>query len=97
GETDLLQQLLAARIDVAGRQMPPAPRVDRVEQRHPDVVGQVQRVERLRQLEAAGEAEPGALMRDQAVERMPVEDDAAGLVAQGAAEAIDQGALAGTV
>src|SRR5947207_522829 len=97
GEADLVQQLLAARLDLDGGQAMAVPRVDREQQRHPDVVGQVQRVKRLRQLEAAGETEPGALMRDQAVERMPVEDDAAGLVAQGAAEAIDQGALAGTV
>src|SRR5579864_9137945 len=51
-------------------------------------------MERLRQLEAAGEAEAGALMRDEAVERAPVEDDAAGVVAQGAAKTVDKRALA---
>src|SRR5580700_8061218 len=66
------------------------PRIDRVEQRDADVVDEAQGAERLRQLEAAGEPEPRALMRDEPVEVAAVERDAAGLVAQGAAQAIDQ-------
>src|SRR5580704_1851280 len=54
-------------------------------------------MKRLRQLEAACQAQAGALMRDQPVERLAVEDDRAGLVVQGAAEAIDQGRLARAV
>ena len=55
--------------------------IDRVEQRHPEIVDEVERVKRLRQLEAARQPETGALVRDQPVERAPVEHDAAGLVA----------------
>src|SRR6202023_1882398 len=65
--------------------------------RHADVVDQVQGAERLRQLEAARQPQPGALMRDQPVERPAVEGDAAGLVLQRAAQAIDEGALARAV
>src|SRR5205809_5846902 len=54
-------------------------------------------MERLGQLEAARQPQPGALMRDQAVERPAVEGDAAGLVPQRAAQAVDEGTLARTV
>src|SRR5262249_13085274 len=49
------------------------------------------------QLKAAGEAEPGAFMRDQPVEPLPVERDTAGLVVQRAAQTVDERRLAGAV
>src|SRR5579862_9201712 len=70
--------------------MVPGAGVDRVEQRDPDVVDQIEGAERLWQLKAAGQAEPGALVRDQPVELPPVEHDAAGLVVQRAAQAVDE-------
>src|SRR5690348_18363289 len=72
----------------------PVARVDGVEQRYADVVDQRQGHERLRQLEAAGEAEPRTLMRDHPVELLAVEDDGSRLVAQRAAEAVDECRLA---
>src|SRR5205823_1690972 len=50
-----------------------------------------------RQLEAARQPETGALMRDKAVERSAVKQAAAGLVAQRAAETVDERALTGAV
>src|SRR5216684_668419 len=52
---------------------------------------------RPRQLEAARHAEPGALMRGEPVHDAAVELDAAAVVAQRAAEAVDQRALARAV
>ena len=86
------QQLLAALDDHrAGQVMMAVPRVDRVEQRHPDVVDQTHRVERFWQLKAAREAKPRAFVGDQPVDRPPVKDNGAGLVVQRAGEAVDQG------
>ena len=51
----------------------------------------------LRQLKAAGEPEPGALMRRYAVEPAAVEHDIAAVVVQRAAQAVDEGALARAV
>ena len=85
------------RASISARQMGSGAGVDRVHQRHPHIVDQVEGVERLRQLKAAREAEAGALVRDHPVEPLPVEDHAAGLVAQCAAQAVDEGPLAGAV
>src|SRR5207248_5174126 len=83
--------------DLSIGQMMTWPGIDGVEQRHPDIVDEVQRMKRLWQLKAARQSEPGAFMRDQPVERAAVERHRAGLVAQRAAQTIDQRALARAV
>src|SRR6266699_1253121 len=72
-------------------------RIDGVEQRHPQIIDEAEGVERLWQLKAARQPEPGALIRDQPVELLPVEEDAAGLVVERAAEAVDERTLARAV
>ena len=74
-----------------------AARRDGVEQRDAHIVDQTEAGERPRQLKAAGQSEMGALMRGQAVERPAIEAHRALLVAQRAADAIDQRRFAGTV
>src|SRR6476469_7208975 len=69
----------------------------RVEQGNTQVVGERHAVERTRQLEAARDAPMSAFVSRKAVHGAAVETNAAGLVLQGAANAIDQRALAGTV
>src|SRR5450631_76890 len=68
-----------------------------VEQRNAQIVDQVHAVERPRQLETAGNSAVRALMRGEAVHRLAVELDGAGVVLQGAADAVDQRAFAGAV
>ena len=60
----------------------PGARIDRVEQRHAQVVGDRQAGERPRQLEAARHAAARALVGEQAVDALAVEAHRAGLVAQ---------------
>src|SRR5689334_4945766 len=74
-----------------------AARVDGVEDGNPKVLGERQAAERPRQLEAARQAQARALVRGQAVDPGAVEPHAALLVAQGAADAVDQGRLARAV
>src|SRR6185437_8876083 len=97
GEADELQQLVAARVELTRRQMRAAARIDGVEQRDADVLGDAEAAERPRQLEAPRHAEAGALMRREAVHRPAIEADAAAVVAQRAAQAVDQRALARAV
>src|SRR6185312_8212837 len=68
-----------------------------VKHRNAQVVGKRQARERPRQLEAARKSAVRALMRREAVHGVAVEVHAALLVLQGAADAIDQCALAGAV
>ncbi len=72
-------------------------RLHGVKDRDANILRQGQRAKRPRQLEAARHAQPGALMRRQSVQRMPVEPHLAAIVAQRAAQAIDQRALAGAI
>src|SRR5882757_1357398 len=65
-------------------------RLDGVEQRNAQVLGDRQAVERARQLERAREPEDGALVRRHPVDLLAVEGHAAALVLQRAADAIDQ-------
>ena len=65
--------------------------------RNAQVLGQRQAGEGPRQLEAARQPEARALVRRQPVERLAGEAHAAALVAQGAADAVDQGRLARAV
>src|SRR4029077_5783675 len=74
-----------------------AARVDRIEQRDADIVDQVHAGERPRQLEAARQAETGALMRGEAIDGTAVETHGTSFIVQRAADAIDQRALAGAV
>ena len=97
GEADHVQQFRAAFIDRVRAKCRAAAGVHRVEQRNAEVLGQGQRVERSRQLEAACNAEPRALMRGQTVERAAGKANAARLVAQRAAHAVHQRALARAV
>ena len=74
------------------------PRVDGIEHRHAQVLGDRQAGERPRQLEAAGDAAAGALVGQQTVDRFAVEARRCRLsLVQRAADAVDQGALAGAV
>src|SRR6185369_4805963 len=75
----------------------PGARVHGVEDRYAQVLGQGQAAERPRQLEAAGEPKPRALVRGHPVHRRAVEAYAALLVVQGAADAVHQGRLAGAI
>ena len=75
----------------------PRPRVDGVEQRHAQVLGDRQARERPRQLEAARHAAVGALVRGSPSIGCAVEAHGAGLVVQRAADAVDQRRLAGAV
>src|SRR6202049_5156369 len=68
-----------------------------IEQRNAQVVGKVHAVERPGQLEAARQSAMGTLMGGKPVHPMAVEPDAAGLVLQRAADAIDQCAFAEAV
>src|SRR5205807_8934575 len=67
------------------------------EDRNAQILGQRQAGERPRQLEAARQPAARALMRRQPVQALVGKAHAAGLVAQRAADAIDQGRLARTV
>ena len=70
------------------------PGIDRVEQRNAQIVDEAHRAERSGQLKAARKPEPGALIRRYAVEAAAIESDIAAVVAQRAAETVDEGALA---
>src|SRR5499427_8742424 len=96
-ERDELQQLRAACVERGGRERAPRPRVDGVKQRHPQVVGDRQRRERPRELEAARHAAARALVGEQAVHRLAVETHRAGFVRERAADAVDQRRLARAV
>jgi hypothetical protein len=96
-ERDKLQQLHAAVVELGMRQVRAGAGVDRIEQRHADILGDRHAAEWTRQLETARQALPRALMRDHAVDLLAVEGDTAGLVLQRAADAVDQCALAGAV
>ena len=96
-QADEAEQLGAARVGLRGSEMAALARGDRVEQRHPQIVGDRHAHERARQLEAAREPEPGALVRGQPVELPAVEAHRAGLVGERAAQAVDQRALARSV
>src|SRR3974390_3225443 len=93
-ECDERQEIVAALAQFGLREMVLRARVDRIEQRHADVVGDRHAHERPRQLEAAREPEGCALVRGHSVEWLAVEQHAAVLVAQRAANAIDEGRLA---
>src|SRR5215471_3909893 len=73
------------------------PGIDRVEQRYAQIVDEAEALEGFRQLEAAREPEPRALIGGQAVEPPPVESDAAAVVVQYAGQAVDERAFAGAV
>src|SRR5512144_2105055 len=72
-------------------------RRDRVKQRHADVVGDAHAHEWPRQLEAASKAAPRTFMRDQAIHLLTAESNAAILVVQRAADAVDPCAFAEAV
>src|SRR5581483_1764016 len=95
-EADFAEEAMAMVVDVA-RGVMGAARLDGVEQRNADIVHQVETDERPRQLKAAGKPEPCALMRGEPVERAAAKTHRALLVAQRAADAIDQRALARAV
>src|SRR4249920_115757 len=97
GERDQLQQLGAALIERGRRQRGTGPRIDGVEQRYPQVVGDREGRERPRQLEAARHAAAGALVGEQAVDDLAVKTHRAGLVGERAADAVDECRLAGAV
>ena len=97
GEPDQRQQLGAARIDLGGREARARPRVDGIEQRHAQVLGDGEARERPRQLEAARQAAAGALVRGEPVDALAVEAHRAGLVGERAADAVDQRRLARAV
>src|SRR4029079_18858467 len=77
--------------------MSPAPVMGGVEQRNAQVLGDGERHERPRQLEASGHAAVGALVGGKTVHRVTVEMNDASLVLQRSAHAVDQRRLAGTV
>src|SRR5262249_31791602 len=77
--------------------MMPDARGNRVKQRHTDIVSDAHAHERPRQLEAAGKATVCSLVGDQSIHLLAGEGDAAALVMQRAADAVDQCALAGPV
>ena len=97
GEADHRQQLRAALADLGFGERGLAPGIDGVEQRNPQVVGDRHAGERPRQLEAAGKPEPGALMGGEPGEIAARKPHLAGLVDEGAAQAVDQRALARAV
>ena len=66
-------------------------------QRHAQVLGDCEAAERARQLEAAHESDAHALVRRQPVDAALREPNLAAVVAQGAAGAADEGALARAV
>src|SRR5882724_2280959 len=68
-----------------------------VEERHAQVLGDAEARERPRQLEAACETAAGALVRGEPVHGGAIEAHGARLVAQRAADAVDQRRLAGAV
>src|SRR5512133_3716283 len=68
-----------------------------IEQRNSQIVGERHAVKWARQLEAACQAAMGAFMGGEAVHGMTVEYHTAALVLQGAADAVDQCALARAV
>src|SRR5262249_11055086 len=89
-----LQWLRAACVERGRREAAPRPCVDGVKERHPQVVGDRQRGERTRELEAARHPAARALMGEEAVDRLAVEPHRAGLVHERAADAVDQGRFA---
>ena len=95
-ETDLAQHLEASRLDVR-RGAAAAARRDGVEEGNAHVVEEAEARERPRQLKGTGKAAVRALVRGRAVEPVAVEAHRTGLVAQRAADAVDQRALAGAV
>src|ERR1700733_11711108 len=95
-ETHFAQQVGATVLDDI-RGMMGAARRDGVKQRDADIVDQTQTDERPRQLKASRQAAMGTLMGFEAIQRMAVEANAALLIAQRAADAIDQRRLAGAV
>src|SRR3984893_11855590 len=97
GEPDIREERVAALVDRSAGEPRPVPGIDRIEERNAEIVDKVQAAERLRQLKAAGEPQPGALVGRHAVDAPPVEHDAAAVVVQCAGEAIDEGALARAV
>src|SRR5262249_20229126 len=66
----------------------------RVEEGNAHVLGDAEAAEGLRQLEAAGHAEPRALMRRKTVDARAGKAHGAALMAERAAEAVDEGAFA---
>src|SRR6266436_5362149 len=97
GEPDIGQKRLAALADRRTRKPRAVPGIDRVEERDAQIVEEAEAAERLGQLKAACQPQPRALVRGQAVDPAPVEEDAATVVVQCAAQAVDERALARAV
>src|SRR5437667_675759 len=97
GEPDIGQECLATLADRRAREPRALPGIDRIEQRDAQIVEKAEAAERLGQLKAAGQPQSGALVRRQPVDRAPVEEDAAAVVMQCAAEAVDERTLARAV
>jgi hypothetical protein len=97
GEADETEKLAATVSDFTRRETRTLPGVDRIEQRHPHVVGDRHAKERPWKLETARQPQPGPRVRGQPFEAAALETHAAGLVDQRAGEAIDERALARAV
>src|SRR6266404_5615200 len=97
GSAAMAQELVAALVGLSRAEAAALARIDGIKQRHFQVVGDRHAHEGPRQLEAARHAEPGARMGRQAREAAALEGDAAGLVGECAAQAIDERALARAV
>src|SRR5271166_120432 len=90
GEADQLQKLGTPGVELDRLECGPAPRIDRIEQRHAQIVRDSERREWTRKLEAARHAAACALMGEQPVDRLAGKAHRAGLVRKRAADAIDQ-------
>src|SRR5215470_12458725 len=97
GQPDLAQKFQAARVDRRAMEMAARAGVHRIEDGNAHVLGERQPGEWPRQLEAARKSAPRALVRRQPVQDLVGEAHAALFIAQGAADAIDQGRLARAV
>src|SRR5580704_5369243 len=97
GEPDQIEEIGAAGVERGGGEFVTGPRIDAVEHRHLEVLGDREGRERTRQLEAARDAAARALMRLQPVDALAVEGDRAAVVGERPADAIDQRALARAV
>src|SRR5262249_43821279 len=96
-EAHQAEELGAAVVELGLGEMRLRAGVDRVDERNADIVLHGHAGEGARQLEAARDAEMGALVRLQAVQGRAVEAHRSALVVQRAADAVDQRALARSV
>src|ERR1700736_2517065 len=93
GEPDIGQECPATLADRRTRKPRAVPGIDRVEERDAQIVEEAEAAERPGELKATRQPEPRALVRGQAVDPASVKEDAAAVVVQRAAQAVDERAL----